>query len=134
MASACALPITTASVRISSPSPSAHSRVIPASSLLPVLPQSLNGRSSSRRAVTVRRAGRLSVSAESAKLPAGVKPPPSSPNLPSPLFGFTTNAEVWNSRASMIGLFALVALEAVAHAGLLELLGVEVGKGLNIPL
>ena len=40
--------------------------------------------------------------------------PKEEPRLPQPLFGFTQIAEVWNSRASLIGLIALVALEFVS--------------------
>ena len=50
--------------------------------------------------------------------------------LPSP--GFVDNAEVINSRAAMIGFFALILLEAVAGKGILELLGVETGNGIDI--
>lgn len=35
------------------------------------------------------------------------------PKLPAPFWGFTTNAEIWNSRAAMIGFFALLLLEIV---------------------
>ena len=42
------------------------------------------------------------------------------------------NAEVINSRAAMIGFFALILLEAVAGKGILELLGVETGNGIDI--
>ena len=43
-----------------------------------------------------------------------VEGPKEEPKLTSPLFGFTTNAEIWNSRAAMIGLFSCVILEAVS--------------------
>ena len=46
--------------------------------------------------------------------------------------GFVDNAEVINSRAAMIGFFALILLEAVAGKGILELLGVETGNGIDI--
>ena len=64
--------------------------------------------------------------------PKGVTQPPRSPIVPPPKFGFVNNAEVLNSRAAMIGFFALLILEAVAGKGLLELIGVAVGKGLDI--
>ena len=38
--------------------------------------------------------------------------------------GFVDNAEVMNSRAAMIGFFALILLEAVAGKGILELMGI----------
>lgn len=66
--------------------------------------------------------------------PKGVTQPPRSPIVPPPMFGFVDNAEVLNSRAAMIGFFALLILEAVAGKGLLELIGVTVGKGLDIGL
>jgi len=75
-----------------------------------------------------------SVSVRAAAPPSGVSQPPRSPVQPPPKFGFVENAEVLNSRAAMIGFFALLAVEAVAGKGLLELLGVTVGKGLDIGL
>ena len=41
-------------------------------------------------------------------------------------------AEKINSRAAMIGFFSLLALEAIAGKGILELLGLNIGNGLNI--
>jgi len=38
---------------------------------------------------------------------------------------------VLNSRAAMIGFFALLAVEAIANKGLLQMLGLQVGKGLG---
>lgn len=46
--------------------------------------------------------------------------------------GFVDNAEVTNSRAAMIGFFALLLLEAVTGKGILELMGIEVGNGIDI--
>eukprot|EP00270_Netrium_digitus_P012449 TRINITY_DN403_c0_g1_i1.p1 TRINITY_DN403_c0_g1~~TRINITY_DN403_c0_g1_i1.p1 ORF type:complete len:137 (+),score=31.29 TRINITY_DN403_c0_g1_i1:129-539(+) len=74
------------------------------------------------------------ISIRAAKLPDGVKAPSQEPVLPKAVFGFTETAEIWNSRAAMIGIFALFSLEVVAGQGILELLGVDVGKGLNLPL
>jgi hypothetical protein len=74
------------------------------------------------------------VSVRAAAPPSGVTQPPRSPVQPPPKFGFVENAEVLNSRAAMIGFFALLAVEAVAGKGLLELMGVTVGKGLDIGL
>ena len=45
-------------------------------------------------------------------------------------FGFVENAERLNSRACMIGFFGLIALEAVAHKGIFEMLGFTTGQGL----
>lgn len=51
-----------------------------------------------------------------------------------PTFGFVDNAERMNSRAAMIGFFILLAIEGVTGKGLLELAGVTVGQGLDLPL
>lgn len=69
-----------------------------------------------------------------AKLPEGVPAPKEQPRLSSAIFGFTTNAEILNSRSAMIGLIALVILEWATGKGILEMLGLDIGKGLNIPL
>jgi hypothetical protein len=50
------------------------------------------------------------------------------------MFGFVESAEILNSRACMLGFFALLAVELVAHRGLLELMGFQVGKGLPFEL
>lgn len=54
------------------------------------------------------------------------------PTKKLPTFGFVDNAETINSRAAMIGFFALLALEAVAGKGILELVGIETGNGIDI--
>jgi hypothetical protein len=41
-------------------------------------------------------------------------------------------AEKMNSRAAMIGFFALLIVEGVSDKGLLELIGWNIGNGLNI--
>ncbi|CAM6085226.1 unnamed protein product [Calypogeia fissa] len=87
-------------------------------------PQSMRSTSSRPRSLVVR----------AAKLPAGVDPPVEEPNLPVSLWGFTEKAEVWNSRVAMLGLFGLIALEFVTHKGILQMIGVDVGKGLDLPL
>eukprot|EP00252_Welwitschia_mirabilis_P016549 TRINITY_DN364_c0_g1_i1.p1 TRINITY_DN364_c0_g1~~TRINITY_DN364_c0_g1_i1.p1 ORF type:complete len:119 (-),score=7.65 TRINITY_DN364_c0_g1_i1:170-526(-) len=69
-----------------------------------------------------------------AKLPSGVELPKEEPKLPSPFLGFTNTAEVWNSRACMIGLIGTFVFELVFQKGILQVIGVDVGKGLNIPL
>ncbi|KAJ9528817.1 hypothetical protein V8C86DRAFT_2901426 [Haematococcus lacustris] len=66
--------------------------------------------------------------------PAGVTLPKQQPVMPAPTFGFVANAEKINSRACMLGFFALIAVEAIAHRGLLEMLGLKVGSGLGFEL
>lgn len=85
------------------------------------------------RGRTLLRGARLCVRAQQGP-PKGVTQPPRSPVVPPPKFGFVDNAEVLNSRAAMIGFFALLLVEAVFNKGLLELMGVTVGKGLDIGL
>lgn len=75
---------------------------------------------------------RLTVRAQSP--PKGVTQPPRSPIVPPPKFGFVENAEILNSRAAMIGFFALLAVEAIFNKGLLEIVGFTVGKGLDLGL
>lgn len=43
-------------------------------------------------------------------------------------------AEKINGRAAMIGFFALLAVEAIAHKGILELAGLKIGGGLGFEL
>lgn len=66
--------------------------------------------------------------------PSGVPPPPEEPDLQPSKFGFVENAEVQNSRAAMVGFFALLFVEGVTGKALLELIGFRVGFGLNIPI
>lgn len=87
----------------------------------------------SYRGRTLLRGAMLCVRAQQGP-PKGVTQPPRSPVVPPPKFGFVDNAEVLNSRAAMIGFFALLLVEAVFNKGLLELMGVTVGKGLDIGL
>eukprot|EP00243_Klebsormidium_subtile_P004405 TRINITY_DN18389_c0_g1_i1.p1 TRINITY_DN18389_c0_g1~~TRINITY_DN18389_c0_g1_i1.p1 ORF type:complete len:147 (-),score=1.95 TRINITY_DN18389_c0_g1_i1:333-773(-) len=68
------------------------------------------------------------------KAPPGVEPPRQEPRLPQNLVGFTENAEVWNSRAGMIGIFGIALVELIANRGILEMVGITVGKGLDLPL
>eukprot|EP00245_Coleochaete_scutata_P007601 TRINITY_DN23083_c0_g1_i1.p1 TRINITY_DN23083_c0_g1~~TRINITY_DN23083_c0_g1_i1.p1 ORF type:complete len:123 (-),score=18.15 TRINITY_DN23083_c0_g1_i1:464-832(-) len=81
-----------------------------------------------------RRGRGASLVVRAAQLPTGVKPPAEEPKLPPPLFGFTENAEIWNSRSAMIGLFGILAVEFIAGQGILQMIGIEVGKGLDLPL
>ena len=61
----------------------------------------------------------------------GVPRPPVVPVIEPGKFGFVENAEIMNSRASMIGWWSLLFVELVAGKGLLEMLGFTVGKGIN---
>ncbi|GMJ03127.1 hypothetical protein HRI_003981900 [Hibiscus trionum] len=69
-----------------------------------------------------------------AKLPAGFEVPKVEPKFQAPFLGFTRTAEIWNSRACMIGLIGVFIVELILNKGILQMIGVEVGKGLDIPL
>ncbi|KAJ8754208.1 hypothetical protein K2173_002108 [Erythroxylum novogranatense] len=71
---------------------------------------------------------------QAAKLPAGVELPKTEPKLEGPFLGFTRTAEIWNSRACMIGLIGTFIVELIINKGLLQVIGVDVGKGLDLPL
>ncbi|CAL9002589.1 unnamed protein product [Prunus brigantina] len=71
---------------------------------------------------------------QAAKLPAGVVVPKVEPKFVAPFLGFTRTAEIWNSRACMIGLIGTFIVELILNKGILQLIGVEIGKGLDIPL
>ncbi|XP_078445483.1 one helix protein [Wolffia australiana] len=75
-----------------------------------------------------------SLTVRAAKLPAGVGMPKTEPKLTQAFWGFTTTAEVWNSRACMIGLIGTFIVELILHKGILTMIGVEIGKGLDLPL
>jgi hypothetical protein len=64
-------------------------------------------------------------------LPAGVSAPPRQPVTPDPKYGFVYNAERLNSRACMLGFIGTLLVEAIAHRGVLELVGLRVGQGLG---
>ncbi|KAL6776377.1 OHP1 [Auxenochlorella protothecoides x Auxenochlorella symbiontica] len=68
------------------------------------------------------------------QLPKGVAQPKVLPTLPPPKFGWVDYAERLNSRAAMIGFFALLLVEGISGRGLLQLIGISVGGGLNIGL
>ncbi|KAJ1286008.1 hypothetical protein BS78_03G320900 [Paspalum vaginatum] len=104
-----------------------------APSFLAHQPQSLN-KPSKRLAPCLpsQRDGSVRVSA--AKLPPGVEAPRVQPKLSEPFLGFTQTAEIWNSRACMIGLIGTFIVELVLNKGILQIIGVEVGKGLDLPL
>ncbi|CAI0471863.1 unnamed protein product [Linum tenue] len=76
----------------------------------------------------------LSFRVQAARLPAGVVQPKVQPKFQAPFLGFTKTAETWNSRACMIGLIGTFIVELIIHRGILEVIGVEIGKGLDIPL
>ncbi|PWZ10222.1 Light-harvesting complex-like protein OHP1, chloroplastic [Zea mays] len=63
-----------------------------------------------------------------------VEAPRVQPKLSEPFLGFTQTAEIWNSRACMIGLIGTFIVELVLNKGILQMIGVEVGKGLDLPL
>ncbi|XP_021911033.1 light-harvesting complex-like protein OHP1, chloroplastic [Carica papaya] len=69
-----------------------------------------------------------------AKLPAGVEMPKVEPKFQAPFLGFTKTAETWNSRACMIGLIGVFIIELIINRGILQVIGVDVGKGLDLPL
>ncbi|XP_052172080.1 light-harvesting complex-like protein OHP1, chloroplastic [Diospyros lotus] len=76
----------------------------------------------------------LSFRVQAAKLPAGVELPKVKPEFKAPFGGFTRTAEIWNSRACMIGLIGTFVVEFIIHKGILQVIGVDVGKGLDLPL
>ncbi|CAN6214310.1 unnamed protein product [Urochloa humidicola] len=76
----------------------------------------------------------LTVRVNAAKLPPGVEVPRVQPKLSEPFLGFTQTAEIWNSRACMMGLIGTFIVELVLNKGILQIIGVEVGKGLDLPL
>lgn len=62
--------------------------------------------------------------------PQGVTQPRRRPEVAPATFGFVERAERWNSRACMIGFFALLIVELAANRGLLDMLGFRIGAGL----
>ncbi|KAI8556677.1 hypothetical protein RHMOL_Rhmol05G0272100 [Rhododendron molle] len=77
---------------------------------------------------------RVAFKIQAAKLPAGVELPKAEPKFKAPFAGFTRTAEIWNSRACMIGLIGTFIVELIINKGILEVIGVEIGKGLDLPL
>ncbi|VVB12916.1 unnamed protein product [Arabis nemorensis] len=69
-----------------------------------------------------------------AKLPEGVIVPKVEPKSQPAFLGFTQTAEIWNSRACMIGLIGTFIVELILNKGILEVIGLETGKGLDLPL
>ncbi|CAH9074460.1 unnamed protein product [Cuscuta europaea] len=76
----------------------------------------------------------ISFKVQAAKLPAGVDYPKEQPKLEPPFLGFTRTAEIYNSRACMIGLIGTFVLEMILNKGILQAIGIDVGKGLDLPL
>ncbi|XP_054784613.1 light-harvesting complex-like protein OHP1, chloroplastic [Prosopis cineraria] len=77
---------------------------------------------------------RLSFRVQAAKPPAGVEFPKVEPQFRAPFLGFTKTAEIWNSRACMIGIIGVFIVELILNKGILQVIGVDVGKGLDLPL
>ncbi|KAI5682463.1 hypothetical protein M9H77_03691 [Catharanthus roseus] len=77
---------------------------------------------------------RVGFTVQAAKLPAGVELPKQQPKFEAPFLGFTRTAEIWNSRACMIGLIGTFIVELILNKGILQIIGVDVGKGLDLPL
>ncbi|GAU38784.1 hypothetical protein TSUD_163590 [Trifolium subterraneum] len=77
---------------------------------------------------------RVSFTVNAVKPPSGLEFPKVQPQFKAPFLGFTRTAEVWNSRACMMGLIGTFIVELIIHKGILEVIGVEIGKGLNLPL
>ncbi|CAN4080683.1 unnamed protein product [Withania somnifera] len=69
---------------------------------------------------------RVSFKIQAAKLPPGVELPKEVPKLSRPVLG----SEIWNSRACMIGLMGTFIVELIFNKGILEMIGVDIGKGL----
>ncbi|KAL6987652.1 Light-harvesting complex-like protein ohp1, chloroplastic [Sarracenia purpurea var. burkii] len=77
---------------------------------------------------------RNSFEVQAAKLPAGAELPKVEPKFKPPFAGFTKTAEIWNSRACMIGLIGTFIVELILNKGILQVIGVDIGKGLDLPL
>ncbi|XP_043694220.1 light-harvesting complex-like protein OHP1, chloroplastic [Telopea speciosissima] len=76
----------------------------------------------------------VSLRIRAAKLPPRVELPKVEPKFTAPFLGFTKTAEIWNSRACMIGLIGTFIVELILNKGILQIIGVDVGKGLDLPL
>ncbi|RVW87355.1 Light-harvesting complex-like protein OHP1, chloroplastic [Vitis vinifera] len=63
-----------------------------------------------------------------------VELPKVEPKFEAPFLGFTRTAEIWNSRACMIGLIGIFIVELILNKGILQVIGVDIGKGLDLPL
>lgn len=90
----------------------------------------LGSRAAPRQIAAAPARRRLTVQA-AIKPPQGVTQPPVQPVVSPSTFGFVDNAERLNSRAAMLGFFALLLLELVAGKGILDLIGLTTGNGLG---
>ncbi|CAN8270027.1 unnamed protein product [Cochlearia groenlandica] len=77
---------------------------------------------------------RSSLQVFAAKPPQGMIVPKKEPKFEKAFLGFTYTAETWNSRACMIGLIGTFIVELILNKGILEIIGVDIGKGLDLPL
>mmetsp|Transcript_34721 Transcript_34721/g.88844 ORF Transcript_34721/g.88844 Transcript_34721/m.88844 type:complete len:127 (-) Transcript_34721:102-482(-) len=66
------------------------------------------------------------------KPPSPATDPTEEPDFSPATYGFNYTAERLNGRFAMMGFIALLVLEAVAGQGLFELVGIEVGNGIDI--
>ncbi|KAG8487553.1 hypothetical protein CXB51_016161 [Gossypium anomalum] len=135
----------------------ASASLISSPSLLPTKPLTIHRQNQYHYTTSYR--NRASFKLLAAKLPAGVEVPKVEPKFKAPFLGFTRTAEIWNSRACMIGIIGVFIVELVKcvstfsassignrfsnlrccvlqiiNKGILQTIGVDVGKGLDIPL
>jgi len=68
------------------------------------------------------------------KLPQGVKTATRPPQDSETQIGFNPTAEILNSRAAMIGFFAVLLIEGITGKGILTFLGLKIGSGIDIGL
>eukprot|EP00471_Norrisiella_sphaerica_P006315 CAMPEP_0184482704 /NCGR_PEP_ID=MMETSP0113_2-20130426/4281_1 /TAXON_ID=91329 /ORGANISM="Norrisiella sphaerica, Strain BC52" /LENGTH=187 /DNA_ID=CAMNT_0026862599 /DNA_START=370 /DNA_END=933 /DNA_ORIENTATION=+ len=68
------------------------------------------------------------------KLPEGIVTAKKLPNDSETVVGFNPVAEVLNSRAAMIGFFAVLLIEGLTGKGILTFLGLKIGSGIDIGL
>ncbi|KAL4353428.1 hypothetical protein GQ457_06G006970 [Hibiscus cannabinus] len=111
----------------------AASSLISSSFLVPTKPLTIQ-RQNQRQHNTPSFRNRAPFKVLAAKLPTGVEVPKVEPKFQAPFLGFTRTAEIWNSRACMIGLIGVFIVELILNKGILQMIGVDVGKGLDIPL
>ncbi|TYI32900.1 hypothetical protein ES332_A04G094300v1 [Gossypium tomentosum] len=113
----------------------ATSSLISSPSLLPTKPLTIHRQNQYHNTTTFR--NRASFKVLAAKLPGGkiqVEVPKVEPKFKAPFLGLTRTAEIWNSRACMIGIIGIFIVELIINKGILQTIGVDVGKGLDIPL
>ncbi|XVE61923.1 hypothetical protein DITRI_Ditri06bG0077200 [Diplodiscus trichospermus] len=110
----------------------ATSSVFSSSFLVPSKPLTIQRQNRHRNTTSFR--NRATFKVQAAKLPAGVEVPKVEPKFNAPFLGFTRTAEIWNSRACMLGLIGTFIVELILNKGILQMIGVDVGKGLDIPL